>query len=114
MTLAIGLVLFCVDRALKCFCFKSAIINSGFVAGSGVVVIISMLLLEVLTNRFHIGKTTRWDVFIVVGGISNLIDIILFGGVVDYIKLFNFQLNFSDILITVGLGLLIFEIWKKK
>ena len=114
MSLYIGVVLFVIDRLIKSLLYNTASVNHGFVAGSVVILIFSTLLILLLTNRFKIDRSMKWDVFIVVGGISNIIDIISFGGVLDYINLFNFKLNFSDILITVGIGLLSFTLWKKK
>lgn len=103
-----------VDRFLKNLFYTWAVINKGYIGGNVFVVIIGILLVYLLKKRFEISGSTKWDAFIISGGISNLIDIILFGGVVDYISLFSFKLNSSDILITIGLILLIIQIWKQK
>ena len=114
MNLLIGFILFITDRVFKYVFFNKEDINVAFVAGSSIILIISMAIIYLLKNQLDTNDSTKWDIFIISGGLSNLFDIIIFGGVIDYIKLFGFKLNLADIFITIGIGLLIFEIWKKK
>lgn len=114
MNWLIAAVLFGVDRLLKYLFYTGAVINKDYVGGSVLTVIISIMLVYLLKKRFEISGSTKWDVFVISGGVSNLLDIIVFGGVVDFITLFSFRLNSSDILITIGLILLIIQIWKQK
>lgn len=59
----------------------------------------------------------RWQVgLMVIGGLSNLLDRLRWGGVVDYINFFNlFSFNLADGLVVVGmLGLIYKEVYGAK
>lgn len=63
-------------------------------------------------------KKFKFNIFLVVvlaGAISNFIDRILHGCVIDYIKFFNFPIfNLADVYITLGIATFIFFTFFKK
>lgn len=48
------------------------------------------------------------------GAISNLIDRILFGITIDYIRIATGILNIADIMIAVGVGMIVVHEWRKQ
>jgi signal peptidase II len=62
-------------------------------------------------------KRTLYDTFLLIafsGAFSNFIDRILYGCVVDYIRIGSFPIfNLADVCITLGIGLFILH-WTKK
>lgn len=113
-------LLFFVDRFIKFQVLKEGvyIINKDFVLGMYVThgtsiilhILVVMFLLCVLYFKFRTQKYVV--ILIVVGAVSNLIDRILYNGVIDYVWLWRLPVfNFSDVLITIGiLFLIILEI----
>lgn len=104
-----------IDRIIKCIPVSGAVINSDNVAIRGIFIIISILLITLLKIILTIPDRFRWLEMLVIGGLSNLFDIIVFGGVLDNMHMFGFYQNFSDILISAGIIFLILELikWKK-
>lgn len=52
---------------------------------------------------------------IFVGALSNLIDRIIYGHVVDYLNLFNWSIfNIADLMIFCGVGMILFSWWRKE
>lgn len=114
------LLLFFIDRIIKFQVLKEGVylINKDFVLGMYVThgtsmilhILVVMFLLCVLYFKFRTQKYVV--ILIVVGAVSNLIDRILYNGVIDYVWLWRLPVfNFSDVLITIGiLFLIILEI----
>lgn len=68
---------------------------------------ISLGLLVLVLLRFRMGFFTG---LIIGGGMSNLVDRIRWGGVVDFLSFFQtFEFNLADIVIILGVGGLIFK-----
>jgi len=61
------------------------------------------------------GEDYGWY-FILGGGISNLIDRLMRGGVVDFIRIFSWfpWFNLADVAITIGVIWLILKYWQKQ
>lgn len=115
--------LFVVDRLTKAIALEKsfAIVNKGvsfgFIISREVFnlyfclfLILSavfLLLYSKNLNRFFLG-------LIIVGGISNLIDRVFYGGVVDFIKIpfLGFQNNLADFAIMAGIILLAVDLVK--
>lgn len=62
------------------------------------------------------GSTPRNEVLIFIGGLSNLIDRVQYGAVVDFIQIFigNYRLsvfNLADVYIVVGLAFILQKAW---
>ncbi len=53
-------------------------------------------------------------ILIICGGLSNLFDRILYGGVIDIFHIGSFSLNLADLMIVAGLIWLIFSLFKYK
>lgn len=85
--------------------FKNIIISS---------LIIIFMFRYLYTQKKYINKITLTTVsFIIGGGISNLIDRIFRGGVIDFIKILDFPIfNLADISIVLGCILFAFYIIK--
>ncbi len=136
------LLLFVVDRAIKYYFYKNPTINFGgdffynqlsfhFVKNFGIafglpvfgpilfglIIIILFFLISFLLSQI---KEKKYELIfpltlIIVGAISNLIDRIKFGFVVDYIDLTWFTVfNLADCLITFGVLLFLFFSYRKK
>lgn len=142
----IAIILFIIDRIIKDIFFEKllqgsflifkdflggvgffGLINNGAVLGILVhriilILIISLILTFLGFKIFEFYKTSQIKlcfIFFVVflGGLSNLIDRIFYGGVLDYIKIFIWPIfNFADILVVIGvvlLGINLFYIGKE-
>lgn len=80
------------------------VINSGFAFGLGEEVWSWAFLILLLAITIDCAKR-GWrapDLFIVSGGVGNVIDRLWVGGVVDWITLGTMWFNLSDVLISVG------------
>ena len=107
---------FALDRILKYLVLQqgSFVINKGVVFGIGIIssnYIILLIILVIVLLLVYSLKNQNYRLFVmflVLGGISNLIDRFLYNGVVDFIKLpYVPMFNVADILIVSGI-LLIF------
>lgn len=138
-TLIISGIIIIIDQLLKCIAIKfcsefdfeiipgvltiTQIENAGIAFGLNqgnlkniiiTSVIIIFMVRYLFTQKKFINKITLTTVdFIIAGGISNIIDRIFRGGVIDFIKISNFPIfNFADICIVVGCILFGFYIIK--
>jgi len=137
-----ALALFIVDRILKYYFLKNSATNLGgdFISGllnfhfeknTGIafgilinqvfllaLIVFVILILVCFLVRAYRQKdwlTTFSLTLIIVGAISNLIDRMCYGFVIDYIDVPWFTVfNLADCMITIGVGLLLVEIFKKK
>lgn len=103
-------------QALSFWAYKisSPIINDQIIFGglssNAVSIIISTLILALLT--FYLVSREKvlilWSGLLLSGSASNIIDRVIYGGVIDYFNLMNlFVFNLSDILIISGLSVLV-------
>lgn len=77
-------------------------IRPGLVAVASVVVLTFLGLAEIKREkRFSVGFLA-----VLAGGVSNLVDRVLLGHVIDVFRVFSLQFNLADVLIVVGCGLL--------
>lgn len=99
------IILFAADSLINIS--RPVIINNSFALGyiddtSWSLVISSVLLVLVgLWWHWH-NYTSMPVVFILAGGLVNIFERIVFGGVIDYFKIFNIYFNISDIFIVLG------------
>lgn len=106
-------VLLALDRFLKVYFIgvDRFSINDGFVLGGvdlgylGLFVSITLISLLISVSSYILPKY-----LIVVGAVSNLFDRVIYGGVVDFIYLFDVAFNVADVFIVLGVTLLIIEI----
>jgi signal peptidase II len=109
-------------QALSFWSYKisSPIINDQIIFGglssNAVSIIISTLILALLI--FFLASREKvlilWSGLLLSGSVSNIIDRVIYGGVVDYFNLANlFVFNLSDLLIIFGLSGLVFNYIKK-
>ena len=95
-------------------------LNSGLALGWGGS--FSGLLIVVLISAVILGVILAWRqsqlqsqlgvVLVLAGGISNLIDRLIWGGVRDFIPMIWWHNNLADIAIVVGLGLFLVRIYQ--
>lgn len=109
------------DQAAKFIAFKYFIYtcNSYGVFGlatGGLPIYIGVLLLVSYSIFIEKRKYALLGLaFIFSGGLSNIIDRLFYGCVRDFIRILHFPtFNFADVLITIGLGLVIFSLFRNK
>jgi signal peptidase II len=86
---------------------------------TAIIICMSLVLVAVAykgTLEWCAGNTTQSEMLILIGGISNLIDRIQYGSVVDFIQIFvgNYRLsvfNLADVYIVVGLAFILRKAW---
>ncbi|PIS04737.1 MAG: hypothetical protein COT81_04950 [Candidatus Buchananbacteria bacterium CG10_big_fil_rev_8_21_14_0_10_42_9] len=81
------------------------------------VIIIILILVSWLIQNFKQGVNRHLILIsmVVVGAISNLIDRIQYGHVIDYIFISYFTIfNLADIMITFGIGIILLQLFKTK
>lgn len=81
-----------------------------------IIIIISFIILIYILYLCSVLKKRKFAwCFVLIGGLSNIIDRILVGGVIDYIRLESLTtFNLADVYICIGLVLLIMEIFYAK
>lgn len=115
----IGVFLFVIDRAAKLF-ITPQVINSGIAlgvelfAGSSTFshLAIWTVLIAALSFWWARGELLLFPA--ILAAASNLIDRIVLGGVVDYLRLGNMWLNLADIVIVTTVLILVFKIYANK
>jgi signal peptidase II len=134
----IAIAVFVIDHILKIFAFQqkcfvfcfNAVINKGaaFSLLSGLswgrilfIIVAVVVLVSVVFAYFRFSRNSvllRWALTLIFGGtLSNLLDRIVWGYVVDYIPFFNFSgltFNLADLANSIGVLLLIVFLLKKK
>lgn len=79
------------------------------------IIVITLLVLVLLSSKWiDRGKRGIGALLLLAGGLSNLIDIIIWGGVLDPFHIHNLQFNLADIIIIMGGGLIISSIYQTK
>lgn len=109
------------DQAIKYFFYHHPTINSWLVFSCNPVIAWSLPLsgllfwliwLLAISALFFFTKKNQWNIFLVLclaGALSNALDRLIYGCVVDYIQLFRFPVfNLADILISGGVILFLF------
>ncbi|MGE5425487.1 MAG: signal peptidase II [Bacillota bacterium] len=77
---------------------------------SGVILALLIYLSYLIINKKNQRHLLLPLTFIIIGAISNVLDRILFGAVIDYLDVANLTvLNLSDVLITIGLIVLFIQ-----
>jgi signal peptidase II len=105
--------------------FSQITVNTGFFFGFipvnglifSLILIVIWLALSVIFVRFisqHKLIFATYIGFILLGGLSNIIDRIWYGGVIDYIAIASFPIfNLSDVFIVIGAGGILLHIFHK-
>ncbi len=107
-----------VDQLLKYLAintFNNFILNFGIsfgvFSGNNLVIIAIIITLGIILYISHRSSLSINIIFLLGGGISNLIDRIIYGAVVDYINLFNvIWINLADVFINLAVILIIINI----
>lgn len=122
----IGLMILVIDQAIKIslrLLNKEILIkNEGIIFGaklnprlfwfvSVLILLASFFILKKLRKDYP--NITFGFVLIVAGIISNLVDRLAYGGVLDYLNLKNLYFNFADVAIISGLIICFFQIYVK-
>ncbi|MBP9758080.1 signal peptidase II [Candidatus Dojkabacteria bacterium] len=86
-------------------------ISFGVFSGNNLVIIAIIITLGIILYISHRSSLSINIIFLLGGGISNLIDRIIYGAVVDYINLFNvIWINLADVFINLAVILIIINI----
>lgn len=78
------------------------------------VIIIVLIILGYLLRLWIFEKFPFFLGLIIAGGISNIIDRIIFGGVIDYVQIASFFFNAADIFVWVGCVALVIEFVRRR
>jgi signal peptidase II len=107
---ALGIVLFILDRMTKILLLKGQVTNTGVFFGlfqgyNSFFIIVSIIVsafLIIFSKRSSF-RTRIFVTFILIGIFSNLLDRIFFGNVIDFIHLGSWPVfNLADIFILIG------------
>jgi len=87
-----------------------------FFVVSAFVTLITVLIAFYAYKRFQAGHTIFGEVIAIAGSVSNIIDRVLYGGVVDFIEVHIGSwswpvFNIADVCIFVGIGIVFVDIW---
>jgi lipoprotein signal peptidase len=110
--ISILIFLVLLDRVFKFIFFGSEARFSDDAVAKGVLIFISTVIITLLAIRYKFHLSRYWYPMLLIGGASNLFDLIVYGRVIDYIPLFNYILNFSDIIVSIGIVILVIDIYK--
>ncbi len=106
--LIIGTLLIVLDQFLKLFAvtFFQSVFNSGIAFGIGknVPVSATIIVFFVLSALLLRGKFSFGETLLLAGGAGNILDRLIYGKVVDWIRFGNLWFNLADVYI--GLGVL--------
>ncbi len=103
--------------------FGSSLLNQGFIFGqvlnNSFAIIISIILIVAVSLFLIYGIKEKSQqillVLVLAGAISNILDRLIYGGVIDYINFFNLNhFNFADVLIVLGLFVVAVASLKKR
>ena len=75
-------------------------------------VLFGLGILLIRSQKKNVWVTTAL-LFILAGAISNYIDRALFGGTIDYIRVFTGVINIADVMIAFGFTILLVYEWRK-
>lgn len=116
----IYLVIFLTDKLFKHLIISIPlhyINNSGFIFGINVnplllngILLLSIVIFFLLFRRIKLIKTEYKYIFL--GFIMNISDRIIWGGVIDYLNIFNILvINLADVIIMIGIIKIIYKIY---
>lgn len=72
-------------------------------------IIVGISIMSLLIIKTKLVQNRFWVGIILIGGLSNLADLILYQRVVDYLPIFNYYANLSDVMICVGSLVIIYQ-----
>jgi signal peptidase II len=113
-------VLICIDRLTKIFVKEKQINFGGFFGfplAFYLLFLISLAFIILLIFLYFYEKNFSIRlglIFLLSGAISNFIDRLMYGGVIDWINFIFFTFNIADIYFWIGLFIFIFCLIKKK
>lgn len=108
-SILVGLTL--LDRILKLVYINSYGFEDGRYIAKGLVIVLSILIMTLLRGKLNMLRKGIWYHLMLIGGISNLMDLIFYKRVVDYFPIFNYLTNLADVFVSVGILLLICEVY---
>jgi len=107
---------FVINRGISWSMFHSES-NSAFYLLTFVIIGVTLFLASYAYQRWHDDKFILGEVIILAGGISNIVDRIMYGGVIDFIAL-NFGIfswpvfNLADAFIVLGVLFMLVTVYK--
>lgn len=128
ISLIIGLIFFIMDRLLKYQAIKNNVFQANFGIAFSIVLpttiilffyiiiliaILGLLIKKILAKNFWEIKNSGL-ILISLGAISNLIDRLTYGYVVDYLNFYFWYNNLADMLICIGCVMIIYYLVRKK
>lgn len=92
--------------------YSQPVFNSGVAFGvgrgiPGLVIIIVFLILSILVFR---GRSGLGEMLLLAGGAGNILDRLVYGKIVDWIRFVNLWFNLADVYIGLGMILIISKI----
>ena len=118
----IGFLVLILDRVSKWFFLDDSVTNYGaafnlFQGLNILFVIVAAVVIGLIV--YYSNKVRNFNLelgmgFVLGGALSNMIDRIFFGGVIDFIRIWIFPVfNFADLFNVVGAVVIIYYLWKK-
>lgn len=118
MRLKLFIFLVAADQLFKFLALKffHSVFNRGIAFGLGenvpillIIIAYSILVLWILRNKSGLG-----EILLLAGGAGNILDRLIFGNIVDWIRLGNLWFNLADVYIAIGVGCIMLEMIKEK
>ena len=118
MKLKLFVLLVASDQILKLSAIKffHPLLNSGVAFGIGgnipiLAIIIVFLILFLSVSK---GKLGFGEMLLLAGGAGNILDRLMYGKIVDWIKFGSLWFNLADVYIAIGVGCIMLEMIKEK
>lgn len=113
MRLKLFISLVASDQILKFLAvkFSHPAFNSGIAFGIGknVPVIITAVVFLILVLSVYKSKSGLGEMFLLAGGAGNILDRLMYGKIVDWIKLGSLWFNLADVYIVGGIAVIIVD-----
>lgn len=101
---------------------QSVVVNDralfGLIHRFDFIIVLAVIASFILVRSWHEmpGRSFQWGLLLIVsGGLSNLLDRLIHGGVIDIFRFFDlFIFNAADLLITIGVGMILLTWWQTK
>ncbi|MCA9388833.1 signal peptidase II [Candidatus Berkelbacteria bacterium] len=108
-----------IDQSVKRLLFDQSVQNSGigfgWLIGSNYPLMLSLscLLTGIVAWFWYRSRSLSW-LLVLAGALSNVIDRLLYGAVIDPLDLFGYSLNLADVVISAGVVLLVWRSFKMR
>lgn len=102
--------IFSLDRICKIIFFNVLFRYDDVWYLKGISIIIGIVTICLLVIKTRLVRDWFWVGVVVIGGFSNLVDLILYQRVIDYLPILNYYANVSDVMICIGSLIIIYKI----